>query len=80
MTLLKKPSHAKAQRRKEKNVGQTSRDHQAGQARRVGDVALMQVESATLLVREKGLDTISFAVPVTGFLDQFHIGDELGRD
>jgi hypothetical protein len=41
------------------DVGQTSRYHQASQACRIRDVALVQVEPTALLVREKGLNSVS---------------------
>jgi hypothetical protein len=59
------------------DVGQASRDHQAGQACRIRDVAFVQVEAAALLIREEGLNPVPFGIPVTRFFGQFHIGDQV---
>lgn len=44
------------------DVGQAGCDHQAGQTRRVRDVAFVQVEASALLVREKGFNAVAFGI------------------
>ena len=63
----------------EPNVCQTGRDHQPSQALWVRDVAFVQVEPSALLVGEEGLNSESSCIPSAGFLDQFHVGDQVDR-
>jgi hypothetical protein len=45
----------------------------------VGDVTFVQMEATAFLVGEEGFNPKSFAIPVTGFLRQGHIGDQVNR-
>ena len=61
------------------NVSQASRDHQAREPRRIRDVAFVEIEATAFLVGEEGLNSIPFAVPVTGFINQLQVRDEIYR-
>jgi hypothetical protein len=58
-------------------VSQTGSKHQPGQAFRVREVALVQVEATAFLVGEEGFDAEALGVPVAGFFDQGHVGDQV---
>jgi hypothetical protein len=51
------------------DVGQAGRDHQASQSLRVGEMASVQVEYPTPLVREEGLNPDSCAMYHSEFLE-----------
>ena len=46
------------------HVRQTSRDHQRAEPFGIGQMALVQIKSATFLIREEGLDLVPFVMPV----------------
>ena len=54
------------------DVGQASGNHQTGQSARSRDVALVKAESSAYLLREAGLNSKPFRVPVASLLHQFH--------
>ena len=59
------------------NISQTSSYHQSSQAVRVGQMAFVQMEAPTFLVREEGFNAEPFFVPVAGLLGQIQIGDQI---
>ena len=61
------------------DVGQTSGDHQAGQALRVSQVTFMQMKASTFLVGKKGFNFEAMPIPVEGFLTQFKVRNQVKR-
>lgn len=60
-------------------IGQARGNQQATEAGRIVQMALVQVKTATLLVREKGLDMRSFAIHLQGLIQVGDIRHELDR-
>src|SRR5437762_720479 len=60
-------------------IGQTRRDQQAAQALRVAEMAFMNLEPATFLIRKEGLDLRARLVVLHGCVQIREIGDEINR-
>lgn len=60
-------------------VGETCGDQESTQARRVRQVAFMQMKSSTFLIREQRLDFESFTAPSAGFFNRGHVRDGMDR-
>ena len=58
-------------------VSKTCGDHQPGKTLGIRKVALVQIESTALLVREEGFDLEAPAVKVAGLFCRAHVGDQM---
>ena len=58
-------------------IGEAGSDHKPGNSFRVGNVALVEVESATFGVREEGFNPKSLGIETTGLFGRAQIGHEI---